>query len=81
MNNTINNRLKALEGVKRPDPGDHEYKKVITWGADDRIITSYYKDGVEITAGQYHREAPKDPTDKPLNIKWVEVEGNHDPDN
>jgi hypothetical protein len=78
MTKPIKTRLEALEGAKRPDPGDHDYKKVITWEANDQIVSRYYKDGEPITASQYNREAPKEPGK--VNINWNEYdpEGKHD---
>ncbi len=51
----LDRRIKALEG-QSPQDGDHEWEATIGWEGEN---THYYKDGVEISQGQYFREAPR----------------------
>ena len=60
MTRTIENRIQALEGQRRPDTG-HEYEAIIPFGEPlGDPGAKYYRDGVEITGERYRAEAPKD---------------------
>ena len=73
MTKPIKSRIEKLEEQNTVhQDGDHDYKQVLTWEADDRIVNRYYKDGIEITAVQYHREAPDGPAK--INIDWTEYD-------
>ncbi len=76
MTKNIKIRLDKLESeIPEAKYKDHEYKHVIGWEADDRIVNRYYKDGQEITRGQYERENPHKPGDPiKVNINWSEVD-------
>ena len=77
-NKTIKSRLDTLE-AQAPPEGDHDFKHFIAWGENNRIVNRYYKDGTEITAGQYRRENPPRPGEPiKVNINWSEVD--HDQD-
>ena len=69
----IKTSVSALENQQPQD--DHEYKQVIEWGPDDKIITRFFIDGQEVTAGQYrrqHKHKPGDPIK--VNIDWSEAD-------
>ena len=50
----IKTRVSALEN-NQPQGDDHEYTKVISWGDNDDITERFYRDGIEITRGEYKR--------------------------
>ena len=64
------NKLEARSPSQRPG---HDYRHVITWEPDDRIVNHYYRDGIEITRGQYERECKPVPGE-PLNVKITELD-------
>lgn len=76
MTKNIKTRIETLEGMTQADQYQgHDYNQVIKWEANDQIITRYYKDGVEITRGQYERENPYKPGDPiKVNMDWSEAD-------
>lgn len=73
MPKNIKIRLDKLEAdLPEARYKDHDYRHVITWEENDRIVNRYYKDGQEITRGQYERECKPEPGE-PLNIKITEL--------
>lgn len=63
---TLKNRVSQLE-AQSPQDDDHEWEAVIGWEGEN---THYYKDGVEISQGQYFREAPRN---QPIEVEWREI--------
>jgi len=68
----IKTRVNNLES--KQTPGDNsKYEKVISWGQDDELTERFYRDGIEITRGQYMR-AVRDNKPDQIVMDWGDDE-------
>lgn len=78
MTKNVKIRLDRLEAeIPEAKYKDHDYKHVIRWEANDQIVSRYYKDGIEITRGQYERESKPVPGE-PIKVNWIEVDNDQE---